>query len=186
MEGQSEIYGLIDGIVYQQHERTDELNDRLQQRISSDTLLQPLYDPRPVSTKYATFPIVDRRVVSKVDAGSYLDYSTTGGFASMQTRGPVNGFFDKVNDESRLRNQYYALGSGSQGVFVPSSNSDLFVAPVFGPGSLTDSQPFPGLFVDEALRYEGIASPVIGGGPVGGDRFLNSTRMQLRGQGELR
>jgi hypothetical protein len=177
----TKIEGLVDGILYQQHERTDELNERIQQRISSDSPLQPVYDPRPVSTKYATFPMVDRRVDPSVPLSSYLDYSTADSFASMQRKGPVDGFFSKVNDESVLRNQVHPLGSGSSGVYVPSSNSDLYMV---GPlaGSIMDAQPFPGLFTSYAVTSPDL---LVGAG-VGQQTFLNSTRVQLRGEGTLR
>jgi hypothetical protein len=128
--------------------------------------------------------MVDRRVAPVVSLHSYLDYSTKESFASMQSNGPVDGFLSKVNDESRLRNQYYALGSGSQGVFVPSSNSDLFVPHALGVGPLHYIQPFPRLFGDGLFNIE---SPQLVSGPaVGGDRFFNSTRSQLRGEGKIR
>jgi hypothetical protein len=179
----TKIQGLVDGIVYQQHERTDELNDRIQQRVYSTHPLKPLYDIRPVSTKYAKFPMVDRRVPPQVALTSYLDYSTTGSFASMESNGPVDGYFDNVNVESQLHNRYFALGSGSKGVYVPSSNSDLYVGHALGAGSLKDAQPFPTLFEDGVA---GLSTSGPSGPPVGFQQFLNSTRMQLRGEGELR
>ena len=48
--------GLIDGvhreIIVSQHERTDELNQRIGSRQFSDTPLEPNFSPRPLSTKY--------------------------------------------------------------------------------------------------------------------------------------
>ena len=179
----TKIQGLVDGIIYQQHERTDELNERIQQRIYTTSPLKPLYNVRPVSTKYATFPIIDRRVPPKVELASYLDYSTTGSFATMESNGPVDAYFDNVNVESQLRNYGVALGSGSNGVFVPSSNSDLYVTRDLGMGSLTDPQPFPSLFED---GIAGLSTSGMHGPSAGFQLFFNPTRTQLRGEGELR
>jgi hypothetical protein len=141
----SEIYGLVDGIEYLQHARTDELNDRIFQRIEfdkSNKVLKPLYNPRPAMTKRSVFPVVDLRCPSTVPLNNYLDYSDN---VPMPTKGPVDGFFHNVALESELRNQYFALSNANQRYYVPSTNSDLYRnRPVAG--SLNEQQPYPYLF----------------------------------------
>ena len=63
------IEGLIPsgyaGVLIGQNERVEELNRRIVDRVSTDAPLQPNFDPRPVSTKYALFPVIDRRRIPK-------------------------------------------------------------------------------------------------------------------------
>ena len=86
------IYGLETGIQYGQNARVDELNDRTLARFVADTPLQPSIDRRPVPTKYARFPIIDRVSEAHVPLRSYLDYSATSAFAPIQGNGPFSGF----------------------------------------------------------------------------------------------
>ena len=51
--------GVVQGCLVGQKDRVDGLNDRIQGRQFSDIELRPNYDPRPVSTKYSRFPIID-------------------------------------------------------------------------------------------------------------------------------
>ena len=62
---QSTILGLPQYLYYGQNERVDELNDRIATRHFSDSPLQPNFDPRSVPTKYAHFPIINRRTLLK-------------------------------------------------------------------------------------------------------------------------
>ena len=171
--------GLV-SIEYRQHERTDELNERIHQRIHVDSPLQPLYHPRPAMTKYSLFPTIDQRTSSQIPLHTYLDYSTTTSFAPIQSNGPVDGYIQNVSVECDLRNQYYALSSANQRYFVPSSNSDLYRnRPVNG--SLHEPQPYPNLFEKmELFTSEPSIDPAVGSLP-----FFNDTRAQLRGTGNF-
>lgn len=51
-------------------DRVDELNDRLSTRMTPYINKTPNFDPRPASTKYATFPILDSR--TKPDSNAIL------------------------------------------------------------------------------------------------------------------
>ena len=54
--------GLIEGVhrelIVGQHERLDEINDRIKSRQFSDYPLEPNFSPRHVSTKYSLMPIM--------------------------------------------------------------------------------------------------------------------------------
>ena len=181
----NKIHGLIDGIVYYHHERVDELNDRISQRLQSDVPLQPLYNPRLAMTKYAVFPMLDIRnpsVPTSID--SYLDYSTETSFAPIQSKGPVDAYIKHIDNESNLRNQYFAISSAPQSVYVPSSDSDLYRnRPVAG--SINEEQPYPYLFADSV--FDSSLHPNIAANPsVGSLMFFNDTRAQLRGDGYIR
>jgi len=181
----NQIHGLIDSIEYHNHERVDELNDRIFQRLQSDIPLQPLYDPRPTMTKYSVFPIIDSRNLSiPTSLNSYLDYSAETSFAPIQSKGPVDTYLKHIDSESNLRNQFFAISSAPQKVFVPSSNSDLYRnRPVAG--SLNEQQPYPDLFNDstfDSSLHPNIAANL----SVGSLPFFNDTRAQLRGDGVVR
>jgi hypothetical protein len=170
------IMGLHEGISYGQFERTDELNQRMQSRHFPDVGLAPNYDPRPVPTKYSHFPIVDRRAKPSVPMRPYLDHVVELNFNPGTSRGPSAGYFANVDKETVLRNQAFALQHGAdQGVYVPSSQSDLYkVTVVSRPG---EAQPFPQLF--EAPQFASVQHPNIVPS-IGGDVFANHTRTQLR------
>lgn len=174
------IHGLIPeipGILYGQHERVDELNERILGRFSPDMPLQPNLDVRPVPTKYAHFPVIDRVTMAKVQYPIAPSYSQESNFTPSTSRGPVEGYFKNVNVESTLRNQYFAFQRGAiQNEYIPSSQSDLYKTTMPVPSRM-DIQPHPGLF-DRPVLTTTIKrmDPKIGG-----DRFLNNTRTQLRG-----
>ena len=58
LQDNQNIIGLPTGVLYGQHERTDELNKRISHRNIPDIPLEPHYAPRSVQTKHTIFPIV--------------------------------------------------------------------------------------------------------------------------------
>ena len=201
------IYGLQSGILYGQNTRVDELNTRISSRFSADTPLQPNINVRPSSTKYARFPIIDfvrpfriedaqtnrsnpsisasekggeilNDNLDKVPLPRTLDYSVGSTFAPIQSNGPVIGFTSNINIESSLRNQYFALQKSPQASFIPSSTSDLYNTTIATP-SVIEPQPYPLLF--DRYQMNPFASVRNSDPKIGGDKFLNNTRIQLRG-----
>jgi len=173
------IFGLETGIKYGQNARVDELNDRALARFIPDSPLQPNINRRPIPTKYARFPIIDRVAEAHIPIRTYLDYSASSDFAPIQGNGPFSGF--KVCDESNLRNQYFALQSSPQAAYIPSSSSDLYNV-TMAQDSRPEPQPFLGLF--DNYRMNPLATVRNADPKIGSDMFLNNTRVQLRG-GEL-
>lgn len=166
------------GVVYRQNERLDELNQRLGQRQFTDKPLQPNYNPRPVPTKYSHFPIIDRRKAAPpTPIASYLEYSSKTNFAPIISHnGPVDTYFQNIDSESVLRNQYFALQKGAdQAIYVPESDSDLYGFSAVG---RQESQTHPDLFLKQQFSQVPNANlnPAIGS-----DKFFNHTRQQLRG-----
>ena len=106
-------------------ERTQELNDRIYNRNLPSSELQMHFAPRSVSTKYATMPIVNPRKKSVVPIKIQPTYQTTQTF-NPGSAGPWAGFASKVDDESKLRSQFFALQKCEQSEYVPSSTSDLY------------------------------------------------------------
>ena len=170
------LYGIQPGIIYGQYARVDELNDRIFSRFVPNQPLEPNYDPRPVSTKYEIFPMVDRRTPATVQIPKMANYEIESGFAPFGARAPISGFLANVDVESKLRSQIHALTKyGVEDEYIPGSNSDLYVATAPG-GSDNSPQPFAGLFQKPVLD----TSPGFQDSRIGQDRFFNHTRTQLR------
>ena len=178
ISNQNTILGLSEYLYYGQNERVDELNDRMASRHFPDSPLQPNFDPRPVPTKYAHFPIINRRTPLKEPVIPYLDYNSSINFNPGTQNAPSSGYFNNVEVENRLRNQYFALQRGAeQDVYVPSSNSDLYRI-VVPSGSQRDPQPFPDLF--GRAQFDPSPNPNVANSQIGKDTFFNHTRTQLR------
>jgi hypothetical protein len=175
----NKILGVPVGVYYGQNERVDELNDRMSTRHFPDSPLQPNFDPRSIPTKYSKFPIVNRRKSFQEPVVPYLDYNQKINFNPGTHRAPPSGFLNNIDTETILRNQVFALQKGGeQGVYIPSSKSDLYNVSVPG-GSITEPQPYPNLFYRG--QFDQTLHPNVQGTNIGKDRFFNHTRTQLRG-----
>ena len=178
-QSSNSIYGVAQGVSYGQNERVDELNTRIAERQIADQPLKPQFDIRAVSTKYALFPIVDRRTQAKVPHKEYLDHSVETNFCPNISRGPAIEFSRNVDTESALRSQFFALQHGAyQGVYVPSSGSDLYKVGVYG-RQCEQPHNFSQFTFDQAAHPN-----VSNAQHVGKDTFWNNTRTQLRGSND--
>ena len=169
------IFGVPQGISYGQHERVDELNDRIYSRSFSDIPLAPNFDPRPVPTKYSLFPIVNRRTEPSVKIQPAITHQVELNFNPATHNAPPAGYFNNIDVETTLRNQTVALQHGAgQGVYIPSTQSDLYKVsvPSGPPGA---PQPHPDLFSRETYQ-----TAILENNRIGADRFHNYTRTQLR------
>ena len=173
------MYGVVQGVSYGQNCWVEDLNDRIFDRNHSDHALPPNIDSRPVQTKYALFPMLDKRMPATVPIESNYDYSLETNFTPpIMTNGPVSGYINNVNTESTLRNQFFALQKGAdQSVYIPSSNSDLYKVTVV---SRPEEQPYPLLF-ENGIQIDKTLHPNVRNNPdIGKDLFHNNTRTQLR------
>jgi hypothetical protein len=170
------MLGVIDGVYYGQLDRLDELNHRISDRNKPDFNLAPNFDPRPVQTKYVLFPAYDYRKPSNVPIQHEIRHQSEVNFYPGNSRGPPSTFFVNVDVETDLRNQNIALQHGaSRGVYVPSSNSDLYKVSVV---SRPTNQPHPELF--RRQQYYTHVPESLEQSKIGIDRFYNHTRTQLR------
>jgi hypothetical protein len=171
------FYGVPKGIMYGQQERVDELNERINERQFSDRPLAPNFAPRPITTKYTHFPIIDRRGLEKQPILEKEVHSIGSNFNPGTHRAPPDGFLQNVDTESILRNQHVAVQKGAnQSVYVPMSNSDLYKVTV---PSKVDPMPNPLLF--SSMRINPSVSEVqVRGMNLGNEVFNNHTRNQLR------
>lgn len=175
MNQEEKMHGVADGITYQQNERVEDLNKRISERQFPDYPLEPNYDPRPVPTKYALFPIVDRRTPPKEPRLDYPTHDTYANFNPGSAVAPIKGYFKNVDTETILRNQAFSLQNTSHNQYVPSSKSDLYN--VFVVSEPTE-QPYPLLFSKHDLTKN--LHPNVESSKIGKNIFFNSTRTQLR------
>ncbi len=172
----NQLYGVHQGVQYGQNERVDELNNRISSRFVSDSPLEPNFDPRPVSTKYAVFPVINRRKMVDEPSIPYPAYHQHINFTPASSRGPSAGYRSNVDVENSLRNQEYALQHGAeQNVYVPASTSDLYRTTVVSSPSV---QPYPRLF--EQHQFSAMPHPNVENSIIGREQFYNHTRTQLR------
>lgn len=169
------LYGVAEGVTYGQNERTDELNERIYSRFFSDSPLEPNFAPRPVATKYALFPIIERKKPVLEQKLDYVDYSMEANFNPGNAKAPVSGIIKKIDVETVLRNQTFALQKDDRSVYVPSSESDLFKVSIV---SNPVEQPHPLLFTHH--KIESRTHPNLENSSIGSHLFNNHTRTQLR------
>ena len=170
------ITGAINGLWEGQHARLDELDARLVERQFPDRPLQPNFNTRPVPTKYAHFPILDRRVKPTVAIQQQDVYNPATNFSPATRNGPVNTYLANIDLETVLQNRHVSLQHGAdQGVYVPSSKSDLYGFSAVG--RQEDMGDRSMIFEKQSLNTK--VSDVAR--RIGQDRFHNNTRTQLRG-----
>ena len=148
----------------------NQTNTRIYDRNIPSQVLQPYIDSRPVPTKYSHLPIVDPRKQNAVGLMQMPSFNPRHTFNPGNTQSPWSGF--KVNTESELRNQIYALQKCSQAVYVPNSNSDLYEVKMMQQPAAQHSL----LFQEE---HFGNFNPNPNSKIVGSGIFQNSTRTQI-------
>jgi hypothetical protein len=178
--------GVVQGCLFGQQDRVDALNNRIQGRQFSDTELRPNFDPRPVATKYSRFSIIDpvmnrNRNLKTYNMNITLDNYKNPIFYSASTNGHV---LRNIDLETNLRNQNVALQHGApQGIYVPSSNSDLYRFEIPQSSNL-GGQPFPELFDHTKLQNDTVPT-ITKYSSIGNMELFNHTRTQLRNTSQL-
>ena len=159
--------------VYIKHiERVEDLNKRIFSRNIPSRVIQPCINTRPVSTKYSVMPIMDMRPETTVELKKSKPHSVSETFNPGSAKGPWSGFSSNINNESVLRNQFFALQNCEKSVYVPSSTSDMYEVNI---GGRNEIQPFTDLFIKPDL---GSFNPNIYN--VGNNFFANNTRQQMK------
>ena len=156
------------------NQRTEEINQRISYRNIPSSQLQPHFDIRPLSSKYAKMPIVDRHVNHKVPIQVIPTYDIETTFNPGSAQAPWSGFAANINNESRLRNQFYALQNGAgQSCYIPFKNIQLYNA--YTPDATANQQPFQELFTNQPFAD---FNPCPKG--LGVSFFENCTRQQIK------
>ena len=169
-----EFYGVANGAYSNHHDRLGEINTRISERNIPSAALRPSFNVRPISSKYAMMPILETRPAPTVPLQSYQQFSTEAVFNPGNSKAPWRGWAERVNVESSLRNQYFALQRSDRAVYVPNSDSDLYKVSIF---ARDVEQPNPYLFDNGATNF---ASMNPNPHNLGKLTFDNSTRFQLR------
>ena len=160
-------------------DRVDVLNQRILERNIPSCNLDILLGSRPQPTKY-TFPIItnESKQCSNIITTSY---NITKCFNPGTTKGPWSGYVTKVNDESVLRNQIFALQKSPQSVYVPNSNSDLYNYSIPSGNNNNAEVLFPNLFNNGINQQnEENRENTNNLGTIGNNLFNNHTRQQLK------
>ena len=166
------MYGVINGVQICNLFRNEELNLRIAERNVPSNDLAPQFSMRPVSTKYSLMPIIDPIVESKVTINHLPPYNIQNTFNPGTSQGPWSGFSNNVNDESKLRNQFFALQNCPHTSYIPSTTSDMYNVKVEGKPI---PQTHPELFRNEEFSD---FNPNICN--TGYNLFNNCTRQQLK------
>ena len=170
------VTGSVQGLWHGQHDRLDELDARLASRQFPDRPLQPNFNFRPVPTKYSRFPLIDRRAKPEVAIRREEPHNIATNFSPATSNGPVASYLANIDLETVLQNRHVSLQHGAdQGVYVPSSKSDLYGFAAVGRQEDMGDRSI--IFNKHSLdtKVSDIAKQI------GQDRFHNNTRTQLRG-----
>lgn len=158
-------------------DRLEDINQRISERNLPSSYLQQQFSSRPISTKYSMMPILDTRVKSSVPIIHRDPYNVHSTF-NPGTSSPFIGYSSHINDESRLRNQFFALQKCEQSEYVPSSNSDLYMVHVSG-GERKEPLLFNHLFQENDFSSSNNNNFNINM-EIGKNLFENNTRIQLK------
>jgi hypothetical protein len=172
MQGRQEMQGVVNGVYFCNSERVEELNNRIAERNIPSQKLQSQFDIRPVSSKYALMPIFDRRAIPTVAIERQPTYNLANTFNPGNAQAPWSGFATNIDDDSRLRNQFFALQKCGQAYYIPPTTSDMYKVNVTGQAM---HQPFPDLFATPTFQP---FNPNTCG--VGGNVFDNCIRQQIK------
>ena len=102
------------------------IGNNIYERVVPSHEMQMNFGFRPIMSKYATMPILDNRLVSEVNINKEPIYNSETVFYPGTNKPHFNGFASNIDNESSLRNQFFALQKGDNHLYVPNSNSDLY------------------------------------------------------------
>ena len=122
----SKLYGVVNGVYYCNMERTKELSDRMYERNVPSQSLEPQYTMRPVQTRFTRMAILDQRNQGTVPLNKFAPYNVGNQFNPGSGEAPWSGFATNINEESKLRNLFFALQKCEQPNYIPSSQSDMY------------------------------------------------------------
>ena len=158
--------GFIDipeGVYYGQNERTNELNWRISERMDADRPMKPNYDPRPVNTKYALFPVIDRVKPIEEHAKMYQEHNVETNFIPCTHRAHYSQ--DRILQKYETTNEY-----------KPSFESDLYkvTVPQGAYDHRNEADAHSALFQTYTYATQSFDTSI------GANTFHNATRTQLR------
>tara|TARA_B100000287_G_scaffold241202_2_gene226699 strand:- start:409 stop:912 length:504 start_codon:yes stop_codon:yes gene_type:complete len=102
------------------------IGNNIYERVVPSQEMQMNFGFRPIMSKHATMPILDNRIHSDVNINKQPIYNSETVFYPGTSKPHYNGFASNIDNESTLRNQFFALQKGDKHLYVPNSNSDLY------------------------------------------------------------
>ena len=162
----------IQDVYICQHERTDELNNRILGRNYASQQMAPKYFSRPVTNRRVLFPKVDQRKEMNVVKGIFQNYDMTKAFHP-GVGGPYNAYSDNIDKESSLFNRFQPLQRCPQTTFFPNTYSDLYVQ--MGPKPVNEKEQFA--LLQENIKFDEFNPNGCG---LSKNTFDNHTRQQLK------
>lgn len=164
----------MNGVYFCGNDRLNEINSRIYERNVPSQTLQAQFSIRPVSTKYDMMSIIDRRAIPTVPIIKQPVYNIGQVFNPGNDEGTWSGYASNINDESKMKNLFFAHQACPQGTYIPDSTSDMYQVHIQTNENL--QQPFPDLFTTPDLQAfnpnpYGIAN----------NFFDNCTRQQIKG-----
>lgn len=188
------MYGVTKGVYLYNHERLQELNDRIYQRNLPSQALQTHFSPRSTDTRHMMFPVVNSHTPSNYPINQLPNHNINNQF-NPGSNSPYSGYMTNVDNESRIRNLFFSNQSAAQSKYIPSSTSDMYqydiqrelvkhneqwntqqIPLIEKPASnIEQAQPYPRLFDVQQFH------PVdVNEYKLGMDRFHNHTRQQVK------
>ena len=162
-------------VILQNFKQNDDINNNICNRFFPSSSLNMNFSPRPVNTKYTFLPILDNRKPSNVEINNYPIFDISNTFYP-GTRNPnFCGFANNVDEESSLRNQFFALQKADQAQWLPNTNSDLYENPV---NFVTSNKNLDNHLLFNEERFSDF-NPNLSN-TIGNEVFYNSTRVQLK------
>lgn len=163
-------------VILNNLDNLEEINARIASRNIPSINMPPCLSSRPVQTKYTTF-MVNTEPPTCLNLQPPTNFTVDSVFLPGDRNGPYAGFSNKINDESYLRNQFFAKQECPQAYWMPDSKSELYAYNVdanIKPGPVM--QEYPQLFKKYPLGYFN-PNP---DNRIGANVFNNSTRCQLK------
>lgn len=163
----SRLQGVFYGLNIRRDPRDQQINRK---SYAHQVLSQPIeykFDPRPEETRHVKFPaLVNRSNFNQIKPNTQMAYVPNA------QQGTFVGFSSRIDDETILRNQTFALQKSDHAVYVPSSNSDLYVDSIQN----TNGHPLQHkLLWDNYSPLPGVRNVAP---QIGNDTFHNHTREQ--------
>ena len=131
----------------------NELNERIKERNMVYVNTNINLGIRPIPTKYGYKPILSTPLKNNVPIQHYPTFNVDKDYLPGNKQGPWDGFATHIHDESKLRNMFFANTKSQQGIYIPSSNSELYELPKVK-GRNKESQTFPGLFTTPQVQKQ--------------------------------
>ena len=166
----------MNNVTLQHFEKNDMINNQIYSRNIPSSNIENHFSFRPVQTKYNVMPILDNRKETIVKMNTRGSYNSEETFFPGTRRPHFSGFSSNVDEESLLRNQFFALQKSDKAVWVPNSTSDLYMTN--NANYINSNRNLDGdlLFRQESFNN---FNPNLSN-HIGSNIFNNSTRVQLK------